>query len=63
MRKEKLREAGFCFIAGCFIKPFKMVINHFFFISQAQVQRNFCFLISVISKGETGNDKELGMTN
>ena len=35
---------GFCFITGCFIKPF--------FISQAHSQRNFYFLISGISKRE-----------
>ena len=56
MRKEKLRKVGFCFITGCFIKPFKMIINIlFFFISQAHSQRNFGFLISGISKRETGN--------
>ena len=41
MRKEKLRKDGFCFITGCFIKPFKMMINiYMFFISQAHSQRN-----------------------
>ena len=30
MRKEKLRKAGHCFLTGCFIKVFKMIINHFF---------------------------------
>ena len=35
MRKEKLRKVGFCFITGCFIKPFKMMINHFFNFSFA----------------------------
>ena len=46
MRKEKLRIARLCFIVGCFIKSFKMIINHFFFISQAHLQRSFCFLLS-----------------
>ena len=54
MRKEKLRKVGFCFKTGCFIKLFKMIINH---ISQAHLQRNFHFLISGVSKGETGNGK------
>ena len=48
MRKEKLRKVGLCFITGCFIKPFKMIIN--FFISEAHSQRNFPFLIPGISK-------------
>ena len=30
MRKEKLRKVGLCFITGCFIKSFNMIINHFF---------------------------------
>ena len=33
MRKEKLRKAGLCVTTGCFIKPFKMIINLFFFSS------------------------------
>ena len=53
MRKEKLRKVGLCFITGCCIKLFKMIINHFV-ISQAYLQRNFRFLISGISKGELG---------
>ena len=31
MRKEKLRKVGLCFITGCFIKSFNMIINHFLF--------------------------------
>ena len=45
MRKEKLREARLCFIGGCFIKSFNMIINHIF-VLQAHSQPNFCFLIS-----------------
>ena len=37
MRKEKMRKVRLCFIteihgfiSGCFIKPFKMILNHFF---------------------------------
>ena len=45
MRKKKLRKVGLCFIAGCFIKSFNMVINHLFcFASSFAAQ--FCFLIS-----------------
>ena len=45
MRKEKLRIVGLCFITGCSIKSFNMIINHFF-VSQAHSQSSFCFLIS-----------------
>ena len=31
MRKEKLKKVGLCFITGCSIKPFKIIINFFFF--------------------------------
>ena len=55
MRKKKLRKAGRCFITGCFMKAFKMII--IFFISLAHSQRNYGFLISGISKGEIGNGK------
>ena len=27
---KKLGKGGLCFIAGCFIKPFKMIINRFY---------------------------------
>ena len=56
MRKEKLKKVELCFVTGCFIKPFKIIINHFFFffIFQADLQRNFHFLVSGISKGELG---------
>ena len=39
VRKEKLRKVvlKICSITDCFIKPFKMIINHFFL---------FCMLIS-----------------
>ena len=45
MTKEKLRKAGLCFITGCFIKPFNMIIGHFL-ISRAHPWHKFCFLIS-----------------
>ena len=31
MRKEKLRKVGLCFITGCFIKSFNMIIIFFLF--------------------------------
>ena len=42
MRKEKLRKVGLCFITGCFIKSFNMIISHFF-VSQAHSQPNVYF--------------------
>ena len=45
MRKEKPRKVGLCFITGCFIRFFNMIVNHFF-ASQAHSQANFCFLVS-----------------
>ena len=71
MRKEKLGKVGLCFLTGCFIKPDKMTINHFFF------NRSFCLhdlyffcklgrsavslfdirMMQEISKKETGNGK------
>ena len=44
MTKEKLRKNGLCFITGCFIKPFKIIIS--FYILQAHSQHNFRFLLS-----------------
>ena len=41
-RKEKLSKVGLCFITGCFIEPFKMIINHFF-ILQAIHSKIFAF--------------------
>ena len=35
MRKEKLKKVGLCFTTGCFIKPFKMIINLFFYFSSS----------------------------
>ena len=32
MRKVKLRKVGLCVITGCFIKPFKMIINLLFLL-------------------------------
>ena len=61
MRKEKLREVGICFIAGCFLKPFKMIINHFFyFASSFAVQFllfDFRITQEISSKGEIGDSQ------
>ena len=50
MRKEKLREAGLCFITGCFIKPSKMIIIFFYFSSSFGAQLWF-FNIRDIKRG------------
>ena len=57
IRKKKMRKVGPCLVTGCFIKPFKMIINHFFLFLKLISQCSFCFLISGISKGEAGNNK------
>ena len=43
--EKKTEKSWYCFIRGCFIKFFNMIINHFF-VSEAHSQSNFCFLIS-----------------
>ena len=58
MRKVKLRKIGLCVITGCSIKPFKMIVNHFFYIyfSSTFAAQLWFFNIG-ISKGEIGNGK------
>ena len=57
-KKKKLRKVGLCFITGCLINPFKMIIIFFIvFIYQAHLPHNLGFLIPGISKGEIGNGK------
>ena len=51
MRKEKLRKVGPCFITGCFIKPFKMIINHFFYFSSPFTAQFWHFDIRDIKRG------------
>ena len=51
MRKEKLRKIGLCFITGCFIKPFKMIINHFFYFSSSFAAQLWLFDIRDIKRG------------
>ena len=65
MRKEKLKKSGLCFIKGCFIKSFNMIINHVFVLASSFAAQFLVFDIRMtqeISKGEEGNGKELGMT-
>ena len=56
MRKKNWEKLDY-FITGFFTKPFKMIIDLFFFVSQARSQHNYGFVVSGISKGETGNGK------
>ena len=60
MRKEKQRKVGLCFITGCFIKSFNMIINHFFCFASSFAAQFLIFDVRMtqeISKGEVGNDK------
>ena len=60
MRKEKLRKVGLCFIAGCFIKSFNMIINLFFLITSSFAEQSLLFDIRMaqeISKGEVEKGK------
>ena len=41
VRRDKLRKVTLCVIIGCFVKPFKMIINHFCF---------FVFFVSLFLK-------------
>ena len=51
MRKEKLRKVELCFISGCFIKPFKMIINHFLYFSSSFAAQFWFFDIRNIKRG------------
>ena len=51
MRKEKLRKVGLCFISGCFVKPFKMIINHFIYFSSSFTMQFWLFDIRDIKRG------------
>ena len=60
IKKEKLRKVGLCFITGCFIKSFNMIINHFFCFASSFAAQFLLFDIRMtqeISKGEVGNGK------
>ena len=43
MRKEKLRKNGLCFITGCFIKSFKIMIIFLFWKLVSSVIFAFCY--------------------
>ena len=51
IKKEKLRKVGLCFISGCFIKPFKMTVNHFFYLSSSFVAQFWLFDIRDFKRG------------
>ena len=60
VRRENLRKVGLCFITGCFIKPFKIIITDFFYFTSSFTAQVLLFAIrktQEISKGEIGNDK------
>ena len=38
IRKEKLKKSGLCFVTDCFIKPFEMINNFFYFSSSFAAQ-------------------------
>ena len=66
MRKEKLRKVVLCSITDYFTKPFKRIINRIFYLAcsfAAQFQIFEITMMQEISKGETGNDKQLGMAS
>ena len=50
MRKGKPKIVGLCFITGCLIKPFKMIIISFYFASSFVVQFSL-FDITDIERG------------
>ena len=56
MRKEELRKVGYCFIRGCFIKPFQMITNHFLYFSSSFAMQFLIFDIRSIKRG-TRNGK------
>ena len=47
MRKKKLRKVDLCFITGCFIWSFDMVINHFFCFASSFAAQVLLFDISM----------------
>ena len=51
MRKEKLKKVGLCFITGCFIKPFKVIINNLFYFSSSFAAQFLLFDVRDIKRG------------
>ena len=51
MRKEKLKKVVLCFITSCFIKLFRMIINHFFYFSSSFAAKFLLFDIRDIKRG------------
>ena len=62
MRKQKMRKVGLCFITGCFIKPFQIIINHFFYFSSSFAEQFLLYDIRDI-KSENWELQKLGMAN
>ena len=46
-----MRKVGLCFITGCFLKPFQMLINHFFYFSGLFAAQFLLFDIRDIKRG------------
>ena len=66
VRKEKLRKFVLFSISDCFTRLFKRIINHFFYFACSSAAQFLLFEIRMmqeISKGEIGNNKQLGMAN
>ena len=54
MRKEKLRKVRLCFLTGCFMKPFQIIIkiDCFFYFSSLFTARFSLFDIKDIKRGD-----------
>ena len=58
--KKKLRKVELCFMIGCFIKSFNIIINHFFCFASSFAAQPLLFdtrITQEISKGEVGCSK------
>ena len=55
-RKEKLKKVGLCFITGCFIKSFNVIINYFFVFASSFVAQFLLLDIRMTQEG-VGNGK------
>ena len=54
MRKAKLKNIGFCFITGCFIKPFKIIIDQSVLFLKLIRRAIFAFRYQGFQKGKLG---------
>ena len=58
--QQSMRKVRLCFITGCFIKSFNMIIIHFICFASSFAAQFLLFDIRMkqeISKGEAGNGK------